>query len=213
MTNLTILSVVWGDYFERFGEEWVGTLEGAGCDQVVLVSDKRVSVPSFVKLIVKDFENPADFYHAGHRAVETEWLTTFGLDDLLLPGATLSVDSNADVYGWPSEFRGLKSGLAAYEGGYENIMDLSYNPMLGNWAYRNELWQEIPFRDYLYLDEVHFCELSYFGKTVEYSSVPRTTWLRHDDAVSMHPNEEATEQVRRFKAKLRAGQIQKGVPE
>lgn len=213
MTNIGIVSIAYGDYFERYGQQWINTLEEADCKQVILVSDTRVSVPSFVKLIVKECDSMALYFRTGHEFLETAWVFNLGLDDLLLPGALDPIESDADVYGWPAEYRGLRSGSATYGGGFENMPNLDWNPMVGGWAYRSDLLREIPFRDYLYFDEVHFCELSYFGKTIEYSTRPRSTWLRHEGAHSMYANRQASEEVRQFRARLRAGLIEKGVPE
>lgn len=213
VTNMTVVSVVYGNYFERFGNEWVSTLEQAGCDNAVLVSDKHVPVPSFVKLVVREFESMALFFKTGHQFLEADWVVNLGFDDLLLPGGLDPIMSDADVYGWPAQYTGLMSGYAKYQGGFEKMPYLSNNPMLGGWAYRSDLLREIPFRDYLYFDEVHFCELSYFGKTIEVSSTPRSTWFRHDDAFSVRSSREATHDVARFREKLRAGEIEKGIPE
>ena len=211
--NITVLSIVHGDWFERFGSGYIETLEAASCENAVLVSDRKVSVPSFVKLTVKDFENHADFCNTANAALETDWGLWLGFDDLLLPNALSDIDSDADIYGWPHQLGGTRSGFSSYTGRFELTHVVSYNPMAGGFAYRKEFLTEVPFRDYIYLDWVQFAEASYFGATFEPSEVARTIWMRYEDSLSLTPHQEAEAQVRAFKDKLNAGLIQKGVPE
>jgi hypothetical protein len=211
--NITVLSVVHGDWFERFGARFIETLEHAACDNAVLVSDKKVSVPGFVNLIVKPFERHCDFLNTANDALETEWGMWLGFDDLLLPGALTKIKSDADIYGWPHKMGGIRSGFSTYTGNFEQTHIVSHNPMAGGFAYRKEFLSEFPFRDYIYLDWIQFAEASYFGATFEPSPVPRTMWMRYEDSLSVRPHQEAEAQVRAFKDKLNAGLIKKGVPE
>ena len=211
--NITVLSIVHGEWFDRFGTGFIDTLQQANCEQAVLVSDKKVPVPSFINLIVKDFTNHADFCNTANQALDTEWGLWLGFDDLLKADALTDIHSDADIYGWPHIMGGIRSGLSSYSGDYENTWRLGHNPMAGGFAYRRELLQEVPFRDYIYLDWVHFCETSYFGKTFQFSPNPRTTWMRYEDSLSIRAHSVAHAEVQDFQYKLSQGTIQKGVPE
>ena len=212
-TNITVLSIVHGDWFDKFGTGFFETLESAQCENAILVSDKAVSVPSFVNLIVQDFVTHYQFCNTANRALDSEWGLWLGFDDLLLPNALEPIDSDADVYGWPHRMEGIKTGLSGYSGGFERMVSLNYNPMEGGFAYRKSLLQEIPFRNLDFFDWAHFCELSHFGKTVEFSDTPRTVWVRRPESFSLNNVEARHQEVYRFQEKLRAGLIQKGVPE
>ena len=212
-TNITVLSVVHGDYFERFATAFFESLESAQCENAILVSDKAVPVPSFVNLIVKNFAGTYDFCNTANEALDSEWGLHMGFDDLLLPNALEPIESDADVYGWPHRMEGISTGLSAYSGGYEQMVSLDYNPMEGGFAYRKSLLQEIPFRDVTLFDWSHFCELSHFGKTVEFSGTPRTVWIRRPDCLSLNNVDETHQEVYEFQEKLRVGLIKKGVPE
>jgi len=211
--NITVISTVFGDWFEKYGQQFVSMLEEANCEQAILVSDKKVVVPSFINLIVKDFTNHADFNNVATDALETDWGLYMGFDDLVMEDGLADIDSEADIYGWPHQMSGLQTGLSSYSGNYENTWNLGYNPMAGCFAYRKELMQEIPFRDYLYLDWIHFCETSYHGKTFEASETPRTIWVRREDSLAYGGNREAENQVYNFQRKLQDGLIHKGIPE
>lgn len=211
--NVTVLSAVHGDWWERFGQDFVETLEGADCDSAVLVSDRKVPVPKFINLIVKPFERHCDFLNTANEALETTWGLWLGFDDKLLPDALTPIQSDADIYGWPHEMGGIRSGYSSYRGNFEQTHLVSYNPMAGGFAYRKDFLIEIPFRDYVYLDWVQFCEASYFGATFEPSSMPRTIWMRYEDSLSVRPHKQGEAEVRQFKEKLNAGLIEKGVPE
>lgn len=211
--NVTVLSAVHGDWWERFGLGFLETLEQANCQSAILVSDKKVPVPSFVNLIVQSFERHCDFLNTANVALETAWGMWLGFDDKLLPDALNAIESDADIYGWPHEMGGIRSGYSSYMGNYEMTHVLDYNPMAGGFAYRREFLADFPFRDYIYLDWVQFAEASYFGAKFEPSSLPRTIWMRYEDSLSVRPHREAEAQVRAFKEKLNAGLIKKGIPE
>jgi hypothetical protein len=211
--NLTVCSAVYGNFFERFGHHFISMLEGANCEQAILVSDKQVPVPSFIKLVVRDFVNLADLLNAVPDVLETDWALYMGFDDRVVPTGLSEIHSEADIYGWPHIMTGLRSGLSGYSGDYENTWKLGHNPMAGGFAYRKELLQDIPFRDYIYLDWIHFCETSYFGKTFEFSPQSRTEWVRREDSLALGANREAHAEVYEFQYKLSQGTIQKGVAE
>ena len=211
--NITVLSMVHGDFWERYGNGFVETLEQANCENAILVSDKKVPVPSFVNLIVKPFERQCDYLNIAGEALETKWGIWLGFDDKLLPNAFDPIESDADIFGWPHELGGIQSGQSGYRSGYEITHSVSHNPMAGGFAYTKDFLTEYPFRDYVYLDWVQFCEASFFGATFEFSPIPRTIWMRYADSLSISPHPQGEAGVKDFKAKLNSGLIQKGVPE
>ena len=90
------------------------------------------------------------------------------------------------------------------------MVDLHFNPMEGGFAYRRELLAEIPFRHLRFFDWAHFCELSYFGKTVDYSAKPRTVFVRRDISLSLNNVEQSHQEIHKFQEQLRNGLIRKG---
>lgn len=209
--SITVASTVWGDWFEKYGEAFNDTLEQAGCEHAVLVSDRKVPVTDCVELVVRERSNHADFLNAATHVAQTDWILHLGFDDLLLENAVDPIETDADIYGFPFLISGLRSGVAKYLGDYENTWRLGHNPMAGGFAYRKELLLEVPFRDFIYLDWIHFCETSYLGKTFESSDVPRTMWVRREDSLSLRGNSEAHAQVHNFQADLAEGLIHEGV--
>lgn len=209
--SITVVSTVWGDWFDKYGDGFNETLENAGCEHAVLVSDRKVPVTDCVELVVKERSTHADFLNVATPLVQTDWILAMGFDDLLLENAMDPIETGADIYGFPFVMGGLRSGVASYLGDYENTWRLGHNPMAGGFAYRKELLLEVPWRDFLYLDWIHFCETSFLGKTFQPSDVPRIMWVRREDSLSLTGNAEAHAQVYNFQAELAGGLIHKRV--
>ena len=212
-SNITLVSFVYGsEYFDKWAQPFFEALKQQDCRNAILISDRHVEVPSFIDLIVQPFNSMGEALNLGCARVETDWLIPLGFDDLLLDGALEPINSTADVYGFPLQLSGLRSGLMNYLGGYDHMSTLQHNPMACGTAMRRELMQEIPFRDAIYCDWIHHCETSFFGKTFEYSHVPRVNMVRHDQALSVNAVPEAHKQVYEFQERLHSGAILKGVP-
>lgn len=211
--NVTPISAVYGDWWQKYGDQYCETLLSAGCKHAALVSDKKFQVPDYVELIVKPFTNSADFMNTANQAVQTDWSLWFGFDDLLLGNAMDQIDTEADIYAFPFQMSGLRQGIAKYLGDFPKTYRLGYNPMAGGYAVRKRLLDEIPFRSAIYIDWIFFCEASYFQKTLFASDVPRYDWVRREESLSISPHREAHNEVYDFQKKLQAGLIQKGVPE
>ena len=216
LSNISILTVTYGDYWSRYGESWLETVAEADPQpaKVVLVSDVPVDVPQWVTLIVAgEGLYVSDYVNIGVGEIDSEWLFSFGVDDLLLPGALESLTVDTDAYVWPLFYGGNMKGQIDYLGGYDECYLLRYNTMRVYAMHRTSLMREIPYRRIHYHDDAHWAEMAYFGKTVTFSDTPRAVWVRHDDALSFTNNPDWQREVNDFKDRLAAGLVIAGLPE
>lgn len=213
MSDITVIATCYGTYWDTFHEQWeasIAALDPAPA-RIILVSDVPRQVPAGVDNIVIGPAHMTDYWMVGAMAASTEWVSLSGFDDVWLPDAMTPFDTDADVYGFPVIMTGLGSGVFAYSGGYEDILRVQHNPMLGDFFYRRSLLEDIPMRRVGYMDWVHFAEMRYFGRTFDAGGPPRAYKTRHPQAISLVHNPAFQWEVDDFKARLLAGQIEMGV--
>lgn len=215
MSDITIIATCYGDYWDTFHAQWERSIAGLNPApaEVILVSDVPRPVPDGVRNMVIGPAHMTDYWMVGALAAETEWVSLSGFDDVWLPDAMVPFATDADVYGFPVILTGLMSGLFAYRGGYDDILDVAHNPMLGDFFYRRALLEEIPLRRVGYMDWHHFAEMRYFGRTFDAGGPPRAYKTRHPQAISLVNDPTFQHEIDDFKVRLRAGLIQKGVAE
>lgn len=213
--SVTVLSLAYGDYWDKWGVRWIENLEehGSAAGHVILVSDRPLPVPEWVQNVVLGPQHMSVYANVGTLLARTDWVCWHGLDDLFLPGAFNKFDDSGAFFSYPHVQMGIRDGQAKYIGGYETMYTLEHNPMLGGFFHRREALLEIPYRRYGYMDEVQFCEMAYFGYEGRFSDVPRSIWWRHDEAHAMHHHPVFRDSANEFKQRLINGLIQKGVPE
>lgn len=213
MSDITVIATCYGDYWDLFGEQWQASIArlNPAPAEIILVSDVPRPVPDDVRNIVIGPAHMADYWNVGAMAATTEWVSLSGFDDVWLPDAMEPFQTEADVYGFPVVMTGLMAGRFAYAGGYESILEVAHNPMLGDFFYRRALLEEIPLRRIGYMDWAHFAEMRYFGRTFDAGGPPRAYKTRHPQAFSLVNDPTCQREIDDFKARLVAGLIEKGV--
>ena len=180
--------------------------------QVIVATDEMHDLPHWVtQVLVPAGSHMADFFNACYAVADTTWVWGIGVDDLFLPGAFDPIPSEADCYIVPSQME--DGSLFQYVGGFDKMYLTTTDLMYGAFFHRTALLREMPMRRMPFIDWAHFSEMSYFGKTVEWGSQPRSIWVRHPDAHCHEAPHEWHEQHWAFNERLAAGLIQMGQPE
>ena len=206
--DMTIVTACYGQYWDQFSQAWEQSIVmlDPRPAEIVLVTDVPRSIQR-VRNIVIGQAHMADYFNAGAKAAETEWVVVAGFDDIWLPHAMSSFQTDADAYGYPMILTGIRQGLFGYSGGFESILNVSHNPMLGGFFHRRKLLKEIPFRRFGWYDWAHFAEMRYLGRTFDAGQEPRSLMVRHDKAHSLVGNAAYQREIDDFKAQLRAGNV------
>lgn len=217
LNTVTLGALNWGDrYWSRFGERFLASV--ARCnpqpDRIIIATDKPLEgLPQNITQLV--YEGGFMGINLIARDCGTDWLFFSGIDDELLPDAFADINGTEDAIGFAGQQAG-ETNTIAYPpppGLFEICYDLPNNPMNGGYIFRCSTLMEIPFREYIYPDEVLFAEWAYFGKKVKLDYRVRIVWHRWSGSQSWPANRAGEQQAQDFKARLRAGLIQKGVPE
>jgi len=218
LNTITAGACVWGDvYWERFGERWLASVFATDPkpDAIMILSDRPLVVPAGVRVEVTDAKGCAAWNNFA-QLCETTWIGATGIDDEFTVDAFADLDSDRDAISFGCQQRGESNDLAfpAGEAEYSKMYDLPNNPMNGGQFWRTSSLLEIPIRaGYIYCDEVLWAEWAYFGMKIKFENRVRQIWHRWSGANSWPANGLGESQAQEFKAKLRAGLIQKGVPE
>ena len=218
LNTITAGACVWGnDYWARFGQRWLDSVYR--CDpapnQIMVVSDRKIEVPSDVRLVI-DESITYDSWNVFAQHCETTWIGGIGVDDEYVVDSFGDLDTDRDAIAFCAQQAGEATTIArpAGEDAYSVTWQLPNNPMNGGQFWRTSSLLEIPIRrGYIYSDEVLYSEWSYFGKKIKFENRVRQIWHRWTGANSWPANRAGEAQAQEFKAKLRAGLIQKGVPE
>ena len=217
LNTMTLGLLNWGDsYWSRFGERFFASVAKADPqpDNIVIATDRILEgLPSNVNQII--YKGGFMGVNLIARECDTTWMLFAGLDDEMLPGAFLPVESDADAISYPAQQVGETHGISPSvdPGVFANCWKMNHNPMTGAFIFRCSTMLEIPARDYIYHDDVLFAEWSYFGKKIDVDNRFRLLWHRWSGANSWPANRAGESQALEFKQRLRAGLIKKGVPE
>ncbi|NCX38301.1 MAG: DsbA family oxidoreductase [Actinobacteria bacterium] len=124
--SICVLSMAYGDYWNEWGNRWIENLESLNPqpDRIMLLSDDKKNVPSWVENIVLGRRHMSQYANVGAQIAETDWMCWHGLDDLYLNNAFTPFDESGDVYSYPHVLGGIREGMAQYNGGYETMYNL-----------------------------------------------------------------------------------------
>ncbi len=207
---ISLVTACYGDYWDRFSEGFFNSL--AQCDpqphEVIIVTDVSRQTANAYNIVAPG--SMASMFNAGCSAASGEWVWVTGFDDQFLPPAFTPFHTDADAFLFPMMMDGQ---IRKYDGGYERMWELHDDPMHGGFMHRRTLLEGMPWRDLPFPDWSLFSEMAYHGKTIATDPMPRSIWVRHEDAHCTVGPEEWYDRHRAFNERLGAGLVGLGVPE
>jgi hypothetical protein len=204
---VAIISPFDRNYWERFGERFVSSIERLTVQpqEVVLVTNADVKVPGWWRVINYWDSRIWPCANIAVREVESEWATHLPVDDTMdadfFQGLVLDGDAVNVAGRWNG---GLCYGTSDQ---YSRLLDLGHNGMPGLAIIRTEVWRKIPYRSHKYVDWIHWCELRANGYRATFDTAVRWTWHRHDDALTAADDQQAVNDVIIFANLLREGRV------
>jgi hypothetical protein len=217
LNSVTCGILNWGtEYWARFSKTMLESL--AACDpqpdRIIIATDRPLDdLPDNVEQIESNQRWAGWNLIAAH--TDTTWLFNMGLDDTLPGDAFAGIEADEDCIGFACQQSGETNAIARppHPDEYRVAWRLDHNPMNGGYIYRCSSVLQVPFREYIYADEVFFAEWSYFGLTYRQTDKIRLNWFRWSGSNSWPANRAGEQQAREFKHRLREGKILKGIPE
>ena len=197
-------------YWEKWGGQFVDMIEQLPTkpDEIVIASLVPLDVPDFIRNVLTD-ELYWDSLNDGIASLSTDYVWTFGIDDLILPNWADGLVLDADVISITGEQR--PGGLfQANEAGYARMLENSNNPMSGSMIARRDVLLDVQFRRTRWTDWVWWLEVRKQEYSVRFDKETRFVHVRHPEALSLNSDVQGQADVELMQSMLAVGDIVRG---
>jgi hypothetical protein len=202
--EITIISACWGDYWEKFGKEFIKSIGKLNHQprEVIISSEKILELPDgWNNLIVKK-PFKWDAWNKAVKIATSKWILPVGIDDLFMPESLDSFKTKFKVIRFPyitNEGKLLVPNPAAYF----QIEDINYYPVPGGLLIEKDVLIEYPIRNCHYSDWIHSLELFKNNIKVDFDFKARIIHRIHADQHSFNLNSNGIEEVKYFKGLIK----------
>lgn len=208
VVNVSLVTACWGGYWEKYGEQWMRSVQGLNTapSEVVIATDVPLDVPFEWRQIpaVEPY-----FFGAWNdviQAASNDWVAFLSMDDELFPDSLDDLVLGGDV---------VVAGLLDSQGTtcvpdparFDNILDESDFPLVGWPIYRKQFHALYPFRAVNYTDWISALEYRHHGADVRFDPKVRYKYNLHKGQFS---RQDGTGHVRLMKDLLRHHVVKPG---
>lgn len=178
--DLTLVSASWGNYFARFGREWLASIAALDPQpaRIIVATDRLLPLPEhFVQV---DAPKP---YHweainAAVQAADTEWVSGLMLDDTVPADAFVDIDRSGDVEAsWALASNG--DLMKPKQARWNDIMAYNWYPLSGYQIIRRDVFLRFPYRPVVWADWVQALEWKAAGIQVRFTERVRQHYRLH----------------------------------
>ena len=187
--GVTLVSMVWGDYWGRFGDEWIDSvwaLDPAPAE-VILATDKLRQLPVGWKQV--DLVEPKHWGTIHHlfRCASQDYVAPLMVDDRMPPNglADLVLEGDIIVSGHLDSFDAVRMPRRE---NYERAFDAPFYTLSGYAVYKKDVFERIPYRPIMWADWVASIEYLQHGLDVRFEDRVRMFYTLHDDQHSRKGN-------------------------
>ena len=211
--SIAVCLTVWGDYWDRYGEQFIEQMSKLNTepDEVIVSSPKALKLP-------KDWHEIIQPHHKWNNwndtmfAAWSDWVMPVGMDDIWYPDALdglTDVDEDVNIICNPW----MQDGQlwAASEEGFNQILNISNNPMLGGILIRRSVLWSIPYRQVIWNDWIQWMEIKKLGYKVAFKGNPCGDHIRRSDSYSIAPKANGELECEQMRAILREHEVVPGV--
>lgn len=213
VSRIGIAVACWGDYWERFGNDFVASMEmlNPRPADVVVVTDQPITCPDFIRVIrPKSSVQLWDWFNEAVEECAAEWVIVPGIDDVYFVNALADVVLEGDAiamgllelgrsHATPGQSHWDTSILA------DNAPDAWY-PLIC----RREVFLRFPWRRAINPDSLQLLEMRKAGIDMRFDSRPRFDHRRHPTAHSAVERPDGKAQIADMKRWLRHGNVPTG---
>ena len=211
--SIAVCVIVWGDFWDRFGEQFIEQMEKLNTepDEVIVSSPVPLNLPKHWVEIVQPhhkWSNWNDTMFTAH----SEWVMPVGMDDIWYPDALdglTDVDEDVKIICNPW----MQDGQvwASTEEGFNQILHVSHNPMMGGLLIRRSVLWSIPYRQVVWNDWIQWMEIKKLGYKVAFRGNPCADHIRRPDSYSIAPKSNGELECEQMRAILREHEVVPGV--
>jgi hypothetical protein len=211
--GIAICVVVWGNYWERFGAQFIEQMENLNTepDEIIVSSPVPLKLPKHWVEILEPHKK-WDSWNSTISSARSEWICPAGMDDIWFPDG---LDGLTDV---PDDVNVINAAWmengrlwGADPIGFQNILHSSHNPMFGMTLWRKSISDKIPYRQVVWNDWIQWMEIRKLGYKVEFKTKPMGDHIRHPDAYSIRGDPNGELQCEQMRAILRQHSVVPGV--
>lgn len=189
MTPVSLVTACWGGYWEKYGDEFVASVQGLTTqpDEVIVATDEPLVLPDGWKQIPASEPYFFDAWNDAFMAARNEWVTFLSMDDKLFPHALDQLTLGGDV----TVCSVLDSNGTICTPDlekYDNIFNENLYPLVGWCIYRKSTIERIPFRRVNLTDWIAALEYRAAGLDVRVDPVVRYWYRLHPGQLSWRGN-------------------------
>ena len=211
--SIAVCVTVWGDFWDRFGVQFIEQMSKLNTepDEVIVSSPKALNLPKHWHEIVQP-HHKWNSWNDTMFASSSEWVMPVGMDDIWFPDALdglTDVDEDVNIICNPW----MQDGQlwAATQEGFNQILNVSHNPMLGGILIRRSVLWSIPFRQVVWNDWIMWMEIKKLGYKVAFRGNPCGDHIRRSDSYSIAPSANGELECEQMRAILREHEVVPGV--
>ena len=211
--SIAVCVTVWGDFWDRFGVQFIEQMSKLNTepDEVIVSSPKTLNLPKHWHEIVQP-HHKWNSWNDTMFASSSEWVMPVGMDDIWFPDALdglTDVDEDVNIICNPW----MQDGQlwAATQEGFNQILNVSHNPMLGGILIRRSVLWSIPFRQVVWNDWIMWMEIKKLGYKVAFRGNPCGDHIRRSDSYSIAPSANGELECEQMRAILREHEVVPGV--
>jgi hypothetical protein len=211
--SIAVCVTVWGDFWDRFGGQFIEQMEKLNTepDEVIVSSPVPLNLPKHWHEIVQP-HHKWNNWNDTMFAANSDWVMPVGMDDIWYPDALdglTDVDDDVNIIAFPC----MQDGhlWAANQEGFNQILHVSHNPMLGGSLIRRSVLWSIPYRQVVWNDWIQWMEIRKLGYKVAFKTKPICDHIRRDDSYSIRGDANGELQCEQMRAILREHEVVPGV--
>ena len=211
--SIAVCVTVWGDFWDRFGQQFIEQMEKLNTkpDEVIVSSPTALNLPKHWHEIVQPHHKWSNWNDTMF-AASSDWVMPVGMDDIWYPDALdglTDVDDDVKIIcnPWMQDGR----VWAATQEGFNQILHVSHNPMVGGYLIRRSILWSIPFRQVVWNDWIQFMEIKKLGYKVAFRGNPCGDHIRRPDSYSIASNANGELECEQMRAILREHEVVPGV--
>ena len=211
--SIAVCVTVWGDFWDRFGVQFIEQMSKLNTepDEVIVSSPKALNLPKHWHEIVQPHHKWSNWNDTMF-AAWSDWVMPVGMDDIWYPDALdglTDVDDDVNIITYPWTQDGNVIGPT--QEGFDQILHVSHNPMVGGYLIRRSVLWSIPYRQVVWNDWIQWMEIKKLGYKVAFKPRPVCEHIRRPDSYSIAPNANGELECEQMRAILREHEVVPGV--
>ena len=211
--SIAVCVTVWGDFWDRFGDQFIEQMSKLNTepDEVIVSSPKPLNLPKHWHEIVQPHHKWSNWNDTMF-AAWSDWVMPVGMDDIWYPDALdglTDVDEDVKIICNPW----MQDGQLwnATQEGFDQILNVSHNPMVGGYLIRRSVLWSIPYRQVVWNDWIQWMEIKKLGYKVAFRGNPCGEHIRRPDSYSIAPKANGELECEQMRTILREHEVVPGV--